>query len=78
MQEYFEDYELWIRFSKISEIYKKYSYRDKEKELQKISSYLDKQYKTDEIREKYENSSRINPFRTSHVEDFNFWYFFSN
>lgn len=28
---------------KISEIYKKYSYRDKEKELQKISSYLDKQ-----------------------------------
>ena len=28
-----------------------------------------------EIREKYENSSRINPFKTSHVEDFNFWYF---
>lgn len=38
-------------------------------------SDLDKQDKTDEIREKYENSSRINPFRTSHVEDFNFWYF---
>ena len=28
-----------------------------------------------EIEEKYENSSRINPFKTSHVEDFNFWYF---
>mgnify|MGYP003747690949 FL=1 len=28
-----------------------------------------------EINEKYENSSRINPFKTSHVEDFNFWYF---
>ena len=40
-----------------------------------ILSDLDQQVKTDEIREKYENSSRINPFRTSHVEDFNFWYF---
>jgi len=28
-----------------------------------------------EIEEKYENSSRINPFKTSHVDDFNFWYF---
>ena len=28
-----------------------------------------------EINNKYENSSRINPFKTSHVEDFNFWYF---
>ena len=28
-----------------------------------------------EIDEKYKNSSRINPFKTSHVEDFNFWYF---
>ena len=27
------------------------------------------------INNKYENSSRINPFKTSHVEDFNFWYF---
>ena len=27
------------------------------------------------IKEKYNNSSRINPFKTSHVEDFNFWYF---
>ena len=30
---------------------------------------------TDEINVKYENSSRINPFKTSHVEDFNLWYF---
>jgi len=28
-----------------------------------------------EINKRYENSSRINPFKTSHVEDFNFWYF---
>ena len=28
-----------------------------------------------DIKDKYENSSRINPFKTSHVEDFNFWYF---
>ena len=27
------------------------------------------------IKEKHNNSSRINPFKTSHVEDFNFWYF---
>ena len=31
--------------------------------------------KIEKINEKYENSSRINPFKTSHVEDFNFWYF---
>ena len=31
--------------------------------------------KIENINEKYENSSRINPFKTSHVEDFNFWYF---
>ena len=31
--------------------------------------------KIDEINVKFENSSRINPFKTSHVEDFNFWYF---
>ena len=28
-----------------------------------------------EINVRHENSSRINPFKTSHVEDFNFWYF---
>tara|TARA_B100000003_G_scaffold207331_1_gene224692 strand:- start:1343 stop:3415 length:2073 start_codon:yes stop_codon:yes gene_type:complete len=32
--------------------------------------------KINEINKTYENSSRINPFKTSHVEDFNFWYFF--
>ena len=31
--------------------------------------------KINEINIKFENSSRINPFKTSHVEDFNFWYF---
>jgi len=34
-----------------------------------------KEKRTTEINEKYENSSRINPFKTSNVEDFNFWYF---
>ena len=33
------------------------------------------QERINEIDEKYKNSSRINPFKTSHVEDFNFWYF---
>jgi SSS family solute:Na+ symporter len=37
---------------------------------------LDEQaLKINEINVKFENSSRINPFKTSHVEDFNFWYF---
>ena len=35
----------------------------------------EKQKRKNEIDEKYENSSRINPFKTSNVEDFNFWYF---
>jgi len=34
-----------------------------------------KEKRATEINEKYENSSRINPFKTSNVEDFNFWYF---
>lgn len=28
-----------------------------------------------QINEKFENKSRINPFKTSHVDDFNFWFF---
>ena len=50
------------------------------KELKNDKSFqaltLDEQLlKVDDINIKYENSSRINPFKTSHVEDFNFWYF---
>lgn len=37
---------------------------------------IEKNIKISEINERHENSSRINPFKTSHVEDFNFWYFF--
>ena len=52
-------------------------------EIQKLDSdnsylelpELEQQQKRDDINEKYENSSRINPFKTGHVEDFNFWYF---
>ena len=46
-----------------------------EKEIDILPEDDKKKEKTREIREKYENSSRINPFKTSHVEDFNFWYF---
>ena len=35
----------------------------------------EKEKKVDQINEKYQNSSRINPFKTGNVEDFNFWYF---
>ncbi len=38
-------------------------------------SVEEQQIKIIDIKTKYENSSRINPFKTSHVEDFNFWYF---
>ena len=38
-------------------------------------SNQEKEKRKNEIDEKYENSSRINPFKTSNVEDFNFWYF---
>ena len=37
---------------------------------------IEKKIKISEVNERHENSSRINPFKTSHVEDFNFWYFF--
>ncbi|MEL0174773.1 MAG: sodium:solute symporter, partial [bacterium] len=40
-----------------------------------LLSEEEKNEKIKEINEKYENSSRINPFKTSHVEDFNFGYF---
>ena len=46
-----------------------------EKEIGILPEDDKREEKTIEIREKYENSSRINPFKTSHVEDFNFWYF---
>ncbi len=41
----------------------------------KIFSAEEQQTKIDDIKNKHENSSRINPFKTNHVEDFNFWYF---
>ena len=40
-----------------------------------ILSDKNKDIRKSEINEKYENSSRINPFKTGNVEDFNFWYF---
>jgi SSS family solute:Na+ symporter len=53
--------------------------REEVQSLQQESSFqmlpqTKKDTKVAEINEKYENSSRINPFKTSQVEDFNFWY----
>jgi SSS family solute:Na+ symporter len=50
------------------------------KELKELDSFsslsdLEKTKEIQKINEKYENSSRINPFKTSEVEDFNFIYF---
>jgi len=54
--------------------------REEVQSLQQESSFqmlpqTEKDTKVAEINEKYENSSRINPFKTSQVEDFNFWYY---
>ena len=54
--------------------------REEVQSLQQESSFqmlpqMKKDTKVAEINEKYENSSRINPFKTSQVEDFNFWYY---
>ena len=42
----------------------------------KLLSEQKKIEKIEDINLKYQNSSLINPFKTSRVEDFNFWYFF--
>ena len=54
--------------------------REEVQNLQQESSFqilpqTEKDSKVAKINEKYENSSRINPFKTSQVEDFNFWYY---
>ena len=36
---------------------------------------IEQEEKIADINNRHENSSRINPFKTNHVEDFNFWYF---
>lgn len=41
----------------------------------RLLSQADRDAKAGEIRYRHENSSRINPFKTDHVEDFNFWFF---
>jgi SSS family solute:Na+ symporter len=40
-----------------------------------LMSKDDRLQQEDEIRDRHKNASRINPFHTRHVEDFNFWYF---
>ena len=54
--------------------------REEVQSLQQESSFqilpqTEQDTKVAGINEKYENSSRINPFKTSQVEDFNFWYY---
>ena len=46
----------------------------KDRDFQTLSESNQKE-KIETIKEKYENSSRINPFKTGHIENFNFWYF---
>ena len=48
----------------------------KEEDSFQLLSKEEKKSKIEDINETHENSSKINPFKTSHVEDFNFWYFF--
>ncbi len=40
-----------------------------------LLSEIERQEKENEIQDKHQNASRINPFHTSHVDDFNFWFF---
>tara|TARA_B100000315_G_C14583851_1_gene591893 strand:+ start:1909 stop:3981 length:2073 start_codon:yes stop_codon:yes gene_type:complete len=72
-----------VGWDQISEALEQTPIRLAQEEIVKIQSepaFLEmpeseKNNKIKAINEKFENSSRINPFKTSHVDDFNFWYF---
>ena len=72
-----------IGWEQVSESLEKTPIKLAQKEIQNLElepsfqdlPELEKNERVSEINEKYENSSRINPFKTSQVEDFNFWYF---
>ena len=72
-----------IGWEQVSESLEKTPIKLAQKEIQNLKlkpsfqdlPELEKNEWVSEINEKYENSSRINPFKTSQVEDFNFWYF---
>ena len=72
-----------IGWEQVSESLEKTPFKLAQKEIQNLEfepsfqdlPELEKNERVSEINEKYENSSRINPFKTSQVEDFNFWYF---
>jgi solute:Na+ symporter, SSS family len=44
-------------------------------EKYKLLTEVQQQEKVEAVNEKHANKSRINPFKTGHVEDFNFWFF---
>ena len=72
-----------VGWDQVSEALEQTPVRLAQEEIVKIQSepvFLEmpeseKNNKIKAINEKFENSSRINPFKTSHVDDFNFWYF---
>ena len=72
-----------IGWEQVSESLEKTPIKFAQKEIQNLElepsfqdlPELEKNEWVSEINEKYENSSRINPFKTSQVDDFNFWYF---
>tara|TARA_B110001454_G_scaffold121004_1_gene112968 strand:- start:1989 stop:4067 length:2079 start_codon:yes stop_codon:yes gene_type:complete len=72
-----------IGWEQVSESLEKTPIKLAQKEIQNLEiepsfqdlPELEKYERVSEINEKYENSSRINPFKTSQVEDFNFWYY---
>ena len=72
-----------VGWDQVSEALEQTPVRLAQEEIAKIQSepaFLEmpeseKNNKIKAINEKFENSSRINPFKTSHVDDFNFWYF---
>ena len=72
-----------VQWNQVSDSLKNTPVRLAEKEIQILSgeetfvllSDQEKMEKIDKINDKYENSSLINPFKTSQVEDFNLTYF---
>ena len=72
-----------IGWEQVSESLEKTPIKLAQKEIQNLEiepsfqdlPELEKYERVSEINEKYENSSRINPFKTSQVDDFNFWYY---
>jgi len=74
---------LFVDWSQVQSALAETPMKEAQKEIVSISSTaefnllseLEQHKKIADINDHHENSSRINPFKTNHVEDFNFWYF---